>query len=78
MAVSVYTKLDDFKISHLPTDRVYSTYVHYEKSKGKPTYHGAINPFLYSTQLSVHSYVITIPHQCGGLLGWEIEGKRGI
>ena len=68
--LSMYTpKLNGSKILHLLIDRVYPTYVDYGKSKGKSTYPDAINSYLLSTQLSVHSYVITIPHKCGGLLG---------
>ena len=39
-------KFDGSKISHLPIDRVYPTYVHYGKSKEKPTYPDAIGSCL--------------------------------
>ena len=38
--------LDGAKIPHLLIDRVYPTYVHYEKFKEKPTYTNVINSCL--------------------------------
>ena len=77
--LSRYTpKLDGSKISNLPIDQLYSIYVHYEKFKGKPTYHDAINLYLQDTQV-FHAYVLTIafPIHMGDC--WDlasVSGKR--
>ena len=63
--------LDGSKISHIPIDRVYLTYVHYGKSKGKPTYPDAINSCSQSLHTCPIFYLGVIPHSCRGLLDFK-------